>query len=609
MPNNEIKRLVSSEGKTRTYEMEDGSVVQRSDGSVSWRNNNPGNLKFEFAGSADRTVQNPRTREQALSAAQGRYDGVVALDQWGNAIFETYEAGRAAKIQLLERRYADLTVEQFLPRYSRNDYSGTTNHAAQARAIYAEGDRQGFDLRGKTVCQMSIREREALADGIRMFEGWKVGESTVVSPPVRAAMQDPAPIEPRPSSRREPERTESVGGAAIYDAARQHFFNEGRRYEYGRPDAPRPGRDSSRLERDADGDGRFGVDCSSFLWRGLRNAGFDVRGDNAAAFTTYSLFNGTRLTPFARENFEAISPADARRPNGSLERGDILMFATANGSQHVGIFKGYDERGRIQFIGSQGSTGPAEVTVTPGGYWDGGTTRIVGALRARPEFQVRAPTYADESTRVTLPSREREPAPSTAMADGVLRQRDRGPEVVALQETLNRLGYTGRDGRPLETRSGVFGPETHHAVEQFQRRHGLADVDGIVGRDTSAALRVAATRPLLSEATHPNHLLYAEIARQLPPGTRPEAVANVTLQAMENGITAPDRLSRVDVRGSDVFVMGNVPGERVKVDLQAPTPTLQQMSDHTREQAQQASRAREQADAQVRETPVRAAMA
>ncbi len=206
------------------------------------------------------------------------------------------------------------------------------------------------------------------------------------------------------------------------------------------------------------------------------------------------------------------------------------------------------------------------------------------------------------------PGTER-PAQSSAMADGVLRQRDRGPEVVALQETLNRLGYTGRGGRPLETRSGVFGPETHYAVEQFQRRHGLADVDGIVGRDTGAALRVAATRPLLSEATHPNHLLYAEIARQLPPGTRPEAVANVTLQAMENGITAPDRLSRVDVRGSDVFVMGNVPGERVKVDLQAPTPTLQQMSDHTREQSQQASRAREQADAQVRETPVRAAMA
>lgn len=195
------------------------------------------------------------------------------------------------------------------------------------------------------------------------------------------------------------------------------------------------------------------------------------------------------------------------------------------------------------------------------------------------------------------------------MSDGVLRQPNRGPEVVALQESLNRLGYTGRDGRPLETRSGIFGPDTHHAVEQFQRRHGLADVDGIVGRDTSAALRVAATRPLLSEATHPNHRLYAEIARQLPPGTRPEVAANVTLQAVENGITAPDRLARVDVRGSDVFVMGTTPGERAKVDLQAPTPTLQQMSDHVREQSQAAAPSRNQADLQLRESQPRLAMA
>ena len=76
------------------------------------RNNNPGNLKFEFAGSADKTVTNPRTREQALESAQGRYKGVVDLDQWGNAVFESYEAGRVAKIQLLERRFGDLEYVQ-----------------------------------------------------------------------------------------------------------------------------------------------------------------------------------------------------------------------------------------------------------------------------------------------------------------------------------------------------------------------------------------------------------------------------------------------------------------------------------------------------------------
>ncbi len=217
-------------------------------------------------------------------------------------------------------------------------------------------------------------------------------------------------------------------------------------------------------------------------------------------------------------------------------------------------------------------------TIDPERFWDG---RNVGGQ--------------------TRTSSERE-IPSRAMADGVLRQGDRGPEVVALQETLNRLGYTGRDGQPLETRSGVFGPNTHYAVEQFQRAHGLRGVDGIVGNDTQRSLATAATQPLLSEATHPNHRLYAEIARQLPPGTKPEAVANVTLQAMENGITSTDKISRIDVQGNDVFVMGTTPGDRARVDLQAPTPTMQQMSDHTRDQTQEAARTREQMDMQLRET-------
>lgn len=609
MQGDAIKRLVSSEGKSRTYEMEDGTVVRRAGGSVSWRNNNPGNLKFEFAGSADRTVRNPRTREEALGAAQGRFEGVVALDQWGNAVFKSYEAGRAAKIELLERQYREMTIEQLLPRYSRNDYSGSARHAAQARAIHAEAGRLGFDLHGKTIGQMSIRERKALADGIRLFEGWQVGESTLVSAPVHPGGSDADLARTKLPASRDHGTTGLQGPASIYAAARQHFFDDGRRYEYGRPDAPRPGRDSSRLERDADGDGRLGVDCSSFLWRALRSAGYDVRGADATAFTTHTLFNGTRLTRFAQDNFDAVSPAEARRPDGHLRRGDILMFASPGGSQHVGIFKGYDDRGRIQFIASQGSTGPAEVTVTPGGYWDGGTTRIVGALRARAQFQVRDPLQAHAPKHaIESPGGAKAGSP-TNVSRGLLRLHDRGPEVVALQEALNRLGYTGRDGRPLETRSGVFGAHTHHAVAQFQRRHGLADVDGIVGDDTRAALQVAAARPLLSEATHPAHRLYAGIARQLPAGTRPEVAANVALQAMENGITSAQRLARVDVRGDDVFVVGTTPGERAKVDLRAPTPTLQEMSDHVREQVQEATRTRTQTDVPVRDAPARAAIA
>ncbi len=181
MNSQKIDRLLDSHGKTRVVEMDDGSVVQRDGGSASWRNNNPGNLKFEYAGSADKTVHVRRTKERALEDAQARFQGIVGLDQWGNAVFETYEAGRAAKLQLLERMHGSKNVEAMLQSYSTADYTGATHHQAQADFIYREGDRQGCNLRAKTIAQMSIPEREALADGIKGFEGWQVGTARVVS--------------------------------------------------------------------------------------------------------------------------------------------------------------------------------------------------------------------------------------------------------------------------------------------------------------------------------------------------------------------------------------------------------------------------------------------
>ncbi|WP_369934654.1 peptidoglycan-binding protein [Xanthomonas tesorieronis] len=584
MSDPKITRVISSVGTTRTLEMDDGSVVTRSGGTVSWRNNNPGNLKFEFAGSADTTVHNPRTREEALQSAQDRYRGVVGLDQWGNAVFENYEAGRAAKIQLLERRFGNDTVEQMLPSYSKADYSGQTHHREQAASIFAEGDRQGVDLRNKTVSQMSEREREVLADGIRRFEGWREGD-TVVQTPSHA----PAPAHTvTPSASAQPHASPAQAnapGAAVYNEAHQHFFREGRQYEYGRPDHPRPGRDSSRLERDADGDGRLGVDCSAFVWRGLKNAGYDVPGDNAAGFTTAKLFNGSQVTGYAREHFDVTSAAEARRPNGPLHQGDILMFSSAQG-QHVGIFKGYDAQGNIQFIGSQGSTGPAEVTIRPGGYWDGGGTRIVGALTPKPEFQVRAPLHgnpeaAPAHAQVTAALTARTSA-NAALADGVLKHGERGIEIEALQRNLNRLGVHDARGRPL-AEDGNFGDNTRDAVRAYQQAHGL-QVDGKAGEQTLGSLREQLRAQ--QEQTHAaqnrgpgdasENALVKAVRERMPEGTTPEVAANVALQAQQNGIDSAEKLRSITVQDDKAYVLGTTPGFRAVVDLQQPAPPLEQ---------------------------------
>lgn len=187
-------------------------------------------------------------------------------------------------------------------------------------------------------------------------------------------------------------------------------------------------------------------------------------------------------------------------------------------------------------------------------------------------------------------NRANEPSPPSGGTrdNGVLSQGARGAAVTDIQNQLIALGYNGANGKPLSP-DGDFGANTRAALEAFQKAHGL-DVDGKAGKNTLAALDTARTNPLVSEATHAGNALYAAIGRQLPPGTRPEAVANVTLQAMENGIGKPSELRAVAVQGSDVLVVGNTPGFHTRVDLLAPTASLVAMSDHMTSQAAQAQR-------------------
>lgn len=193
-----------------------------------------------------------------------------------------------------------------------------------------------------------------------------------------------------------------------------------------------------------------------------------------------------------------------------------------------------------------------------------------------------------------------EPRPQT-QSQAVLTNGAKGDAVIRLQQQLGALGYTGIDGKPLLA-DGDFGGHTRHAVDAFQKAHGL-DADGKVGKDTLVELDKARDRPLISEATHAGHGLYAAIGKQLPAGTQPATVANVTLQAMESGITKPSELRAVSMQGSDALVIGNTPGFHTRVDLQAPTPGLQAMSDHLTCQATLAQQAQREPAQQSNRQP------
>ena len=174
----------------------------------------------------------------------------------------------------------------------------------------------------------------------------------------------------------------------ILDFAMTHFSSQ--THEYGREDMAgvianrRTGEriDPTRFNQDMDHDGRKGVDCSSMVYYSLQGAGFDLN-KTASQFTTSTLFNGSQVTEYAKTHFDVLPPSS--KTDQSLKPGDLIMLRMPSGSQHVAIFKGYDDQGRIQFFGSQTSTGPATVTLNGNTYWDERST-YYGALRPKENF-------------------------------------------------------------------------------------------------------------------------------------------------------------------------------------------------------------------------------
>jgi N-acetylmuramoyl-L-alanine amidase len=74
------------------------------------------------------------------------------------------------------------------------------------------------------------------------------------------------------------------------------------------------------------------------------------------------------------------------------------------------------------------------------------------------------------------------PADDLPVAGGEpLERGDRGPEISALQKTMNEIGYV------LDV-DGIFGPATEAAVKAVQRRFRVARIDGIADGETLAII-------------------------------------------------------------------------------------------------------------------------
>lgn len=139
---------------------------------------------------------------------------------------------------------------------------------------------------------------------------------------------------------------------------------------------------------------------------------------------------------------------------------------------------------------SQGSSGPAVEDVQrrlealgfscgsdDPGVFDAGTSAAVRTFQQRRGLTADG-VVGDDTWRTIV-------AAGFELGDRLLletRPMMRGDDVRELQRRLNRLGFdAGYD-------DGIYGPETAHAVREFQLNVGLQP-DGMVGHDTIAALR------------------------------------------------------------------------------------------------------------------------
>ena len=196
-----------------------------------------------------------------------------------------------------------------------------------------------------------------------------------------------------------------------------------------------------------------------------------------------------------------------------------------------------------QSLGAQGRKAPGKVGVHT--HMDIAESHLGDFKRYIHGLDSGAITPTTNGNRIRDPvAKVVRPAEHDALSLGVS-----GPEVRHLQQSLQRLGFTGRDGRPLRS-DGDFGPNTESAVRAFQRDHGL-HVDGVVGKDTIRVLALARANPF-ADNTHPQHVLYAqalggvhaeEDRRRVPHGRHSEHLAGaLTMAAANAGLARIDRV-------------------------------------------------------------------
>ena len=211
-----------------------------------------------------------------------------------------------------------------------------------------------------------------------------------------------------------------------------------------------------------------------------------------------------------------------------------------NGIDHITMVVRDPGDGRLKI--SQSRSGEGVELVSLERYLDRKQSNGARLFATDPIIEARgllqARDIAAEPTVVTSLIRQETSAPPMPVADVLLRERDQGESVRALQAQLNRLGYRDADGAPL-SEDAVFGPSTREAVIALQRDWGL-DTDGIVGphtRDALMSARDAAVHGAIGTQPETLQALF-DAARRADPDALRTALGDLTRTPAGEAFTA-----------------------------------------------------------------------
>jgi hypothetical protein len=157
-----IAKVIGFKDTMLKVQMADGTTKVRNGGTISWRHNNPGNLKYgPFAES----------------------HGAIGPGKGGHAVFPTFEVGNAAHYALLfgpDRDYPNMTIlaamQKYAPASDKSSGVPKGGNSPSAYAVYL-ASKAGVTT-GTVLKKLTEEQAKKFVAAMHVYEGFKVGSIT-----------------------------------------------------------------------------------------------------------------------------------------------------------------------------------------------------------------------------------------------------------------------------------------------------------------------------------------------------------------------------------------------------------------------------------------------